>query len=161
MKKKKPNKNKKTKAKIKPKKLYGLEPLTYNRAAQQYVDIDYVSQLNDSEKQWLSTFNEEYYNNTLNKDWRKNLHYKEHKKSIFDKTNARNRDIMNKRYRMDDEENYIMDNNDTEYTSPESAMIEAIDKKEDIEHFVKKARRKGTDEKFTKKLTDVVFGVED
>jgi len=141
-------------------KLWGLEVRTFNKAAQQYMDVDYVNKLNDEEKQWLSQFNNEYFGNTLNKDWRKNLHMKDSKKAIYDQTNARNRDMYNKRYRMNDEDHMIMDNFDNEYTSPEDALIDFMDKEEKIKKFVDAALKARTEKGFTKELTKAVFDIE-
>lgn len=165
MKKKKRKKVIKTKSKPKAKKLWGLEKRTFNRASQQYMDWDEkMTQDLKSDPEaakWYSQFNNEYYGNTLNKDWRANLHFKSQKKEIYDATNSRNRDMYNTRYQMGDSDGYISDNHDTDYTSPESALIESIDREEDIRAFVEKALNAGTDKKFTKQLTRVVFSVED
>lgn len=78
------------------KKLWGLEPLTFPKTINHYIDQDYVKELSDKEKEWLSDFNEEYYGNKLSK---KTLRNKVKKKEIFDQTNARNRDISNIRFK--------------------------------------------------------------
>lgn len=167
MKKKKSKKVNKSKPKTKPKvkKLWGLEKRTFNRASQQYMDWDdkMAQDLkNDPEAaKWYSQFNNEYYGNTLSKDWRANLHFKVQKKEIYDATNSRNRDMYNTRYQMGDSDGYIADNHDTGYTSPESALIESIDREDDIKEFVEKALKAGTDKKFTQQLTRAVFSVED
>lgn len=111
------------------------------------------------EQTWLSRFNEEYYNNTLNKNWTKNLHYKAQKKPIFDATNARNRDLYNKRYKMDDADYKIMDNYDTEYTSPEHALISFLDKEKQVKEFMKACLRAGTPLEFANELVKVVFDI--
>lgn len=56
------------------------------------MDQDYVSKLNDKEKEWLSKFNEEFYGNVLSPKTKRS---KKGRKEIFDQTNARNRDIYN------------------------------------------------------------------
>lgn len=130
------------------------------------MDMDYIKDLSDEEKQWLSDFNSEYYGNTVNQDWRKNLHMKGHKKAIFDQTNARNRDIYNKRYQMyetgNDNEDYgiMMPDGADIYMNPEDAVIEFIDKEDKITAFVERALSKGTPKEFTKQLTKVVFDIE-
>lgn len=163
MPKKKPNQTKK------PRKLWGLEKLTFNKAAQQYMDWDekMTQDLkNDPEAaEWYSKFNEEYYGNTLNKDWRKNKHMKDSKYDIYDQTNARNRDMYNKRFKYNEGEDtlegIISGESFTAFTNPEEALIESIDKSEAIQEFVDKALKAGTDKKFTKKLTRVVFDMDD
>lgn len=125
------------------------------------MDIDYVDQLNQEEKEWLSQFNNEYYGNTLNKDWRKNLHYKEQKKSIYDATNARNRDVFNKRYKYNENENGIVVPDEySKYTSPESANIEYLDLKKKMTKFIKEAKASGLSDKEVEELVKVTFDLE-
>ena len=145
----------------KPPKLWGLERLTFSKAIQNVMDADYIDQLNGDEKQWLSTFFNEFYGNTLNKDWRKNLHYKEQLKSIYDQTNARNRDIFNQRYKFNENDQGIpIPDRYSEFTNPENAILELLDKTDKIKKFIKSALDAQTEREFTKKLTEVVFEIE-
>jgi len=158
--KKETKRSKKPTQKTRPKKLWGLERLTFPKAVQQYLDQDYISTLNDEEKQWLSKFNNEYYGNTLNKDWRKNLHLKEQKKAIFDQTNARNRDIFNNRYKFNENESGIpIPDSYSEYANPEQTLIDAIYIEKEINKFRKQAIRAKTEKKFIDELIKVVFDI--
>ena len=97
----KKKKSKKKSAKPQRKKvLWGLKPLTFNRAVQQYMDQDYMDKLDDKSKEWLSKFNVEYYGNTFKKGKGPlNHHVKADHKKVYDQTNARNRDMYNKIYK--------------------------------------------------------------
>lgn len=158
------------KKKTKPKKLklWGLEFKTYNKAAQQYVDQDYINKLNYKEKEWLSQFNEEYYNNTLNKDWRKNLHMKENKYDIYDQTNARNRDMYNKRYKYNEGdinqdhniETLVASKVDFDHASPEESYCEFMDKEKNIRKFMEEAKASGLNKQEVLDLTRKVFDLD-
>lgn len=125
------------------------------------MDADYIQNLNQEEKEWLSQFNNEYYGNTLNKDWRKNLHYKEQKKPIFDATNARNRDIFNTRYKYNENESGIpVPDEYSKYTSPEEAYIDYIYLKKKMAKFMKDAKASGLSDKEVEELTKITFDIE-
>lgn len=67
-----------------------------SKIKQEYMDQDYINELSDKEKQFLSDFNEEYYGANLNfKDLKKNRFHrtKKDKKACTDRNNARNRCI--------------------------------------------------------------------
>jgi hypothetical protein len=75
-----------------------LEPGLNSRVRQEYMDADYIDQLNDAEKAWLNQFYGEFYQGTLVLDDSneiiptKNLHKDpSYKKDIYDANNARNR----------------------------------------------------------------------
>lgn len=158
---KKPTKEKKPIKKKKKVKLWGLERLTFNKAAQQYLDQDYISTLDDKDKEWLSRFNNEYYGNTLNKNWNKNLHYKEQKKAIFDQTNARNRDIFNKRYKFNEHESGIaIPDSYHEHTNPEGAYADYIDIQRKVLSFMNEARESGLEEAEIIEITKKVFDLD-
>lgn len=55
-------------------------------------DIDYLAKLDDSAKEWLNNFNEEWINASLNHRGKKFHKTKKERKIIYDKNNARNRD---------------------------------------------------------------------
>lgn len=59
-------------------------------------EIDYLNKLNDKEKAWLNSFNEEYVNANFTHDGKKIQRRKSHKKDSYDRNNARNRDILTK-----------------------------------------------------------------
>lgn len=76
----------------------GLVPRVNSRVRQEHIDYDYIGQLSDSDKEFLNKFTEEFYSASLilDEDGRiipeLNLHQtEEHKKSIYDANNARNR----------------------------------------------------------------------
>jgi hypothetical protein len=146
-------------------KLWGLEKLTFNKAAQNYMDWDekMAQDLkNDPEAaEWYSQFNNEYYGNTLDKDWRKNLHFKEQKKQIYDATNARNRDLYNTRYKYNEHENGIaIPDSYSEYCNPETAYVDYLDYKKKIPKFMREAKNSGLNKKEVLELTKIVFDLE-
>lgn len=155
---------------LKPKKpkLWGLEKLTFNKAVQQYMDQDYITKLNDDEKAWLSQFNNEYYGNTLNKDWRKNLHMKENKYDIYDQTNARNRDMYNKRYKYNEGdinqdhniETLVASKIDFDHASPEDSYLEFMDKETKMKKFMQEAKDSGLNQKEVLDLTRKIFDLD-
>lgn len=125
------------------------------------MDQDYINQLDDSGKEWLSQFNNEYYGNTLNKDWRKNLHHKETKKTIYDATNARNRDMYNNRYKYNENESGIaVPSSLSEFTNPEDANIEYIDLKRKIAKFISDAKKSGLKDKEIEQLVIITFNID-
>lgn len=132
------------------------------------MDQDYINKLNDDEKKWLSQFNNEYYGNTLNKDWRKNLHMKEQKYEIYDQTNARNRDMYNKRYKYNEGdinqdhniETLVASKVDFDHASPEDAYGEFMDKEKKIRKFMQEAKDSGLDQKEVLDLTRKVFDLD-
>lgn len=81
-----------------------LNPNLNLKTRQDLIDYDYVDKLSDKDKEWLNKFTEEYTNASFKKEIPKkkgkrrkaaNLHKsKEHKKSVYDANNARNRDIL-------------------------------------------------------------------
>lgn len=78
----------------------------YNlRSRHQYNDYDYIDQLSEEEKDWLNKFTEEYSNAAVGKqsEAEKNKFHTtvEMVKDCTDRNNARNRDIMNKHYRVE------------------------------------------------------------
>lgn len=74
----------------------GLKKQYNSKLKQEYLDQDYISQLSEEEKQFLSDFNEEYYGANLDfKNLENNRFHKtkEEKKACTDRNNARNRCI--------------------------------------------------------------------
>jgi len=78
----------------------GLNKTLFSKVKQEYHDIDYIDQLSDKEKSYLSQFMGEYLGAQLNEDTLKNKYNrkakhksKKHRKDCFDRNNARQRDI--------------------------------------------------------------------
>ena len=135
---------KKTENKKKKKKLWGLEVNTFPRYSKGYMDYDYVEQLSDEEKEWLATFNDEYYGNTFRKSGKK-LHEEDQdtKRAIYRQTNERNRDMYHQRYRMYVDNNFF---NESTTIGVEDSMVEFLDLKKDISKNVKDINDKGNKE---------------
>ncbi len=73
-----------------------LDPKYNLKTRQELIEVDYIDQLNDKEKEWLNSFNEEYVNANFNHKGKK-LHKKaKQKKSCYSMNNARNRDILSR-----------------------------------------------------------------
>jgi hypothetical protein len=92
-------KDQKGKTKRSQQKYPALNPRVNARVRQDEIDYDYIDKLSPEEKAWLNKFTEEYTNASLILDDdkniipEKNLHQTaEHKKQIYDRNNARNRD---------------------------------------------------------------------
>ena len=74
---------------------------------------------------------------------------KEQKYDIYDQTNARNRDMYNKRYKYNEGdinqdhniENLVASKIDFDHASPEDAYCEFMDKETKISKFMKEAKR--------------------
>ncbi len=71
----------------------GLKKGYNSRVRQEYMDQDYVKDLTEEQKSWLSDFNSEYYGADLDfKNLKNNLHNtKKLKKDCTDRNNAQNR----------------------------------------------------------------------
>lgn len=78
----------------------GLIKKYYPRTKRDLVDFDYIEKLSEAEKQWLSSFMEEYAKAHLNHPENK-IHKKKYAKSIFAANNARNRDVWGKFNKVD------------------------------------------------------------
>lgn len=61
------------------------------RVRQEYLDYDYLDQLNDEDKAWLNKFTEEYLNASFEKDGTDIQPYEKYGKDSNDRNNARNR----------------------------------------------------------------------
>lgn len=78
----------------------GLVNSMHPRSRREYLDGDYYDKLNDEQKAMLSKFLDEYYGGALAKadepeSWENDLHSTEaERKSCWDRTNARNRDLF-------------------------------------------------------------------
>lgn len=87
---------KKKKTKRDQAKYPGLEPKFFSRIKQEFHDLDYVDQLSDKEKAWMSAFMEEWVGARLNHPGKKFHKSAKDRKKVFDANNARNRDFMSK-----------------------------------------------------------------
>jgi hypothetical protein len=85
---KKPSKKRRNKIKYP-----GFEKKYTTRMRQEYLDIDYVDQLNDDEKEWLNRFLEEELNSQFKNDGTDFNKTKAERKKIYDRENARYRDL--------------------------------------------------------------------
>lgn len=123
------------------------------------MDQDYIEKLDDKSKEWLSKFNEEYYGNTFQKgSGPRNLHVKTQRKLVYDQTNSRNRDVYNQRYRLYDNPEWGgMDYYGT--SSPEDALIEAMDRQDRIKAFAEDALKIEKNNEFLEQLTRFVFNI--
>lgn len=63
------------------------------RVRQEYLDYDYLDQLNEEELTWLNQFTEEYLNGSFKKDGTDIQEYEKYGKDANDRNNARNRCI--------------------------------------------------------------------
>lgn len=123
------------------KKLADLDPLYMPRVRREFADQDYVNELSDEEREWLSKFNSEYYGAAITKTKqgtvkKKHLHTKtEHAKEIYDNNNRRNNDLYGVT-RINGLLSNLEGQPDTiglaDYTKSEQAMIEALTYQEDL-----------------------------
>jgi hypothetical protein len=82
---------KKTKSRRDQTQYPNLDRRLYSRAKQEYLDQDYLNDLNDEEKAWLDQFLGEYLNASFEND-ETDLHQDdEQKKDVYSQNNARNR----------------------------------------------------------------------
>lgn len=63
------------------------------RVRQEYLDYDYLDQLNEEELAWLNKFTEEYLNASFNRDDSDLQPYETYGKDSNDRNNSRNRDL--------------------------------------------------------------------
>lgn len=148
----------------KKEKLWGLEPLTFPKAAQEFIGIDeqYKKDLMNDPKAaaFLSKFHDEVYGNKFRKGkGAKNLHVKDARKEIYDGTNARNRDMYNRRYRYQDIE-YVASMEASDTANPTEAIIDYIDKKKKIKAFYDELLGQGVSVKEAQELTSYIFNLE-
>lgn len=140
----------------KPKKLRNNEKypaLTKNkmpRVRQEYLDFEYIDQLNDEEKAWLNKFNDEYLNASFKHDDTDIQSYEKYGKDANDRNNSRNRclygQLKNKADKFNNKKllNYdnLLGDVENSYNSEinpknlENAYIDFIELKE-IEEFFK------------------------
>ncbi len=130
---------KKVKKKREVEEFPGLKKNLFSKIKQEYFDFDYLDQLDDNAKRFLSQFNEEHLGANLdtkkNKKYKRktNLHPKKFNKSVFHANNARNRDIMSNARAggfLDYEEKIFLEQGITE-----DDLIDLMDICRDIEEF--------------------------
>lgn len=123
------------------KRFKGLEKSLFSRVKQEYFDYDYIEQLGDDEKQWLSNFINEYLGANLNSDGKKFHKSKEMRKDVFDKNNARQRDIYSIMRATGKLDSFCFESGDFKDVAvgSEDAMIELIDAKRELERKLKKS----------------------
>lgn len=120
----------------------GLDKKLFSKVKQEYHDMDYINQLDDKSKKWLSQFMEEHLGAQLDPDTLKNKYNrkafhktKKMRKDCFDRNNARQRDIygLSKAigklddYNSEDTAQYL--ESLSEEDSYEDRLIDEIDKK--------------------------------
>lgn len=74
-------------------KFPGLKKQYTTRIRQEYLDFDYLDQLNDEEKAWLNKFVEEELNTQFKNDGTDFNKTKEQRKKIYDRNNKQNSDL--------------------------------------------------------------------
>lgn len=141
-------------------KLWGLEPKTFSRGSRYFIDQDYAGELSKEEKAWLSKFNEEYYGNKVKKkdslhlDKLKNYDKRKKKfktakrkimKTLYDATNARNRDLHTVNYKIYDDEKRVSEDQESlfdlsrkvDYNVIEDTTVDYIAFKNLMERYLK------------------------
>lgn len=86
-------KEKQTKKKRSTKKYPGLEKNLFSKIKQEQWDLDYVDQLSEKDKKFMSKFMEEFVGARLNGSGKKLHKTKKLTKDCFDRNNSRNRDV--------------------------------------------------------------------
>jgi len=143
----------------------GLKKELHPRTRWEYLDMDYADKLSDEDKKMLSKFVDEYYGASLSPadqpdNWTNDFHSTpELRKECMDRNNARNRDmytILRTRgmVEFDTHKSVIMfEEKDTddladeviykkppnEFTNPEDALIEFMDRAEEVSDLLQKA----------------------
>ncbi len=118
-----------------------LVPKYNSRVRQEYLDYDYLDQLNESELEWLNKFSEEYNNASFKNNETDIDQSPEGRKGAYDRNNARNRclygQIKNrvantKLVNYDDMINIVEENmsRDTDPLAMENAYTDYLDYKE-------------------------------
>jgi hypothetical protein len=115
----------------------GLKKGYNSKVKQEYMDQDYIPKLSNSEKDFLSDFNEEYYGANLDFQNLENNRFhktKEEKKACTDRNNARNRctyGVAKAGGKLDTKLQNDSDKPNPKYElssdNPEDALIELID----------------------------------
>lgn len=72
----------------------GLTPSVNARPRWEHIDHDYIDQLSNEEKQWLSNFNEEWLSGNFKHKGKKFHKTKKEKRACYSRNNSRNRDVM-------------------------------------------------------------------
>lgn len=96
------------------KKRYGLEQKCYPKHSQWKIDQDYITSLNNEEKNWLDKFNQEYYKGNIKKGDKTALHntdelrkecYRRNERAKYDTFNVKtvSNQLVNEHNMLDDE----------------------------------------------------------
>jgi hypothetical protein len=111
----------------------GLKKSTHRKHVKDFVDQDYIDQLSEDEKTWLSLFNNEYYKSFFPKG-QIHLHNSlELKRAVYAAKNSRNRDLYGIKncVGMIDSENDVTE---VGKDNTEDTLIELLD------HLLKKSK---------------------
>jgi hypothetical protein len=111
----------------------GLKKQYNSRIKQEYLDCDYVNQLSEEEKDFLSDFNEEYYGANLDyKDLENNRFHKTQadKKACTDRNNARNRCLYGNVKASGRTVDVVVETKEEASANIEDALIDYIDSKD-------------------------------
>ncbi len=102
----------------------GLEVKSFPKHKQWAVDQDYVKDLNPSDKEWLSKFNEEFYKNKVTKGSTTDLHSTDTlRKDCYARENAANRDL----YAIKNTGGYIQGSNTiTDEDGNQMSLLDAV-----------------------------------
>jgi beta-glucosidase/6-phospho-beta-glucosidase/beta-galactosidase len=120
----------------------GLMKQYTSKIRREYLDQDYIDKLSDEEKKWLSNFNEEWLGANFNHDGKVLHRTKEEKREIYNRNNARNRDLIsqmnaqNKLVATDKVKEMLEKEELHQHVNPESvedALIMLIDEKRNEE----------------------------
>lgn len=104
----------------------------------EYLDQDYIDKLSDSEKEWLSNFNEEWLSGNFNHEGEQLHKTPEEKRECYTRNNARNRDLYTiSRTRgwvvgMNESQDAIEDSQVTNPQSQEDALLTLMELKDKI-----------------------------
>ena len=80
---------------------YGLSKNNTHKKSRDFLDMDYINKLTDSEIRWMDKFCREYYQNHFTNSSRDKHDTKELKRRCYSNENSRERDMWNKFFRTD------------------------------------------------------------
>lgn len=104
----------------------------YNlKSRQEFLDMDYIDKLNDSEKEWLNKFIEEEVNADFRHKGKKLNRTKKERQKIYNNNNARNRDI----YTREKAAGKLMMTGNFSAVNQEYLELSPLDAKELVEEF--------------------------
>lgn len=127
---------KKKKTRRSQSKYPALDPKFMPKVRREYLDIDYLDQLSDEEKEWLNKFMDESLNASFKNDGRDKIQDKDSKRKVYSENNARNRDLYSIAKAsglvsdaIDDNRPHPQNSHSDKYNLTEDAMIAELDKK--------------------------------